>query len=523
MSRLSLVVLLCGLSGCFLGGNDDAPEGGGRNDTAVVGKRGGDKTVQPAPLGGHQTDARFGMAYPTGLRESSIIYVERVSHYEVRVGKAHDYQVRVTNLTDNPVADVVVRERMPRTFEFRSARPTGSVHAESGEIVLPVGELGPRETKTVTVTGVPNVQGRLNSCITVSYLPTLCTTTDIVRPELKLVKESPDNVAVCDEFTARYVVRNVGTGTERAVRIEDVLPDGLTTVEGGAKKVVLDAGDLPAGKAREFAVRLKAAWPGRFTSAAVAIGTDEEVQSEPATTIVGKPKLEIAIAGPKSEYINKTGDYQVVVRNTGDAPTRNAVVKLTGTDGAAFVDAAVKGLDRRFTTTAIELGTLKPGDTATIIAAFQGQREGPMRITAAASGACATTATATAETSVVTIPALRLEVVDVEDPVRVGNDTAYRITVKNQGTGADTDIRVAAVVPEGLKFVSAEGPTTAVVEGNKVVFNMVRVLEPGQSATWLLRVTAVRPEDARFQVELTSTSMTKPAVETEPTRVYDRP
>jgi uncharacterized repeat protein (TIGR01451 family) len=521
MSRLSLAVLLCTLSGCIFGGNDDVPEGGG-NDNAIVAKRGGDKSVQPVPLGGHQTDARFGMAYPTGLRESSIVYVERVSNYEVRVGKAHDYQIRVTNLTDNPVADVVVRERMPRTFEFRAAKPAGSV-AESGEIVLPVGELGPRETKTVTVTGVPNVQGRLNSCITVSYLPTLCTTTDIVRPELKLVKESPDNVAVCDEFTARYVVRNVGTGTERTVRIEDALPDGLTAVEGGAKKIVLDAGDLPAGKAREFAVRLKAAWPGRFTSAAVAIGTDEEVQSEPATTIVGKPKLEIAIAGPKSEYINKTGDYQVVVRNTGDAPTRNAVVKLTGTDGAAFVDAVVKGLDRRFTTSAIELGTLKPGDTASISAAFQGQREGAMRISAAASGTCATTTSATAETSILTIPALRLEVVDIEDPVRVGNDTTYRITVKNQGTGADTDIRVVAIVPEGLKYVSAEGPTTGVAEGNKVVFNMVRVLEPGQSATWLLRATAVKPEDARFQVELTSGTMTKPAVETEPTRVYDRP
>ena len=92
--------------------------------------------------------------------------------------------------------------------------------------------------------------------------------------------------------------------------------------------------------------------------------------------------------------------------------------------------------------------------------------------------------------------------------------------VTNQGTGDDQDIRVVATLPEEEGFVTAGGASNAQVEGKVISFEPVARLEPQKCAEWRVEAKANRPGDVRFEVKITSKSLTKPAVETEPTRLY---
>ena len=122
--------------------------------------------------------------------------------------------------------------------------------------------------------------------------------------------------------------------------------------------------------------------------------------------------------------------------------------------------------------------------------------------------------------NILTLPALLLEAVDVKDPVRVGNNVVYNIKVTNQGTAPDSDIRVKAVLPDSEQFVSGGGASEATADGQTITFAPIATLAPKQSVTWQVTAKAVKPDDARFRVEMTSKSLTKPGIKEEPTRLY---
>src|SRR5207247_8419519 len=68
------------------------------------------------------------------------------------------------------------------------------------------------------------------------------------------------------------------------------------------------------------------------------------------------------------------------------------------------------------------------------------------------------------------IPALLLEVVDLEDPIEVGGELTYEVRVVNQGSCPCTNIQITATVPEGLQPQEATGPSAHRVQGAQVVF-----------------------------------------------------
>jgi uncharacterized repeat protein (TIGR01451 family) len=112
-------------------------------------------------------------------------------------------------------------------------------------------------------------------------------------------------------------------------------------------------------------------------------------------------------------------------------------------------------------------------------------------------------------------------VVDVSDPIAVGQNETYVITVTNQGTAPDTNIRVTATLEESMGFVSASGPTNGALAGDRVVFEPLQTLAPKASATWRVVVKALEPADARFMVLMNSSNLGRDVGETEATNFYE--
>src|SRR5207248_1953461 len=127
---------------------------------------------------------------------------------------------------------------------------------------------------------------------------------------------------------------------------------------------------------------------------------------------------------------------------------------------------------------------------------------GTLRLDAVVSATCADPVSASAQTQLLTIPELVLDAVDAEGPVRVGGTVVYVITVKNQGSGADADVRVTATLPDSMQFLKATGASDATVDGQTVTFAPVPALEPGKDLVWRIEAKALRPDDAQFRVEL---------------------
>jgi uncharacterized repeat protein (TIGR01451 family) len=206
-------------------------------------------------------------------------------------------------------------------------------------------------------------------------------------------------------------------------------------------------------------------------------------------------------------------NYDVTVKNTGDAVARNPVVRIdSATDSDAQTAAAREGGQ--------PLGEIAPGQSKTTRIVYHTHGEGDFKVNAIASDPCAGMAMAAGTTSITGIPALLLEANDHPDPVRVGENTTYTISVTNQGSAADHNIRLVATLPDGEQYVNSDGPTQVDVAGSTLTFAPLAAISPKQVATWHVEIKATKAADVRFKVEMSSDSFKEPAVKMEQTRLY---
>jgi uncharacterized repeat protein (TIGR01451 family) len=341
----------------------------------------------------------------------------------------------------------------------------------------------------------------------------------VVNPQLQVTKRAPERVDICEAITWEYSVTNSGSGSTDAVVVREQLPEGLTTANGG-KVVEMDAGPLRAGQTKTGSVTLKAARPGEFRSKAVASSAGGlQAETAETTTFITQPRLGINVEGPDAEYVDRPIAYRVTITNEGDAPAREAVASVAVPGASKLINVGTEGRTER-NVIQWALGTLEPQASKTITFTLAGTEAANLSTVARAKARCAADVTDTAQTRILTIPALVLETVDLADPVRVGGNVVYRISVTNQGSGPDNNVQVSAKLPPELQYVASRGTTEASADGQNVRFAPVATLAPGRSAQWELTAKGNKAGDIRFEVQLESESLTKPAYENEPTRLY---
>jgi hypothetical protein len=163
---------------------------------------------------------------------------------------------------------------------------------------------------------------------------------------------------------------------------------------------------------------------------------------------------------------------------------------------------------------------LAPGASREVCAILIVAEPGNLALTASARGACAKPVETTCNTRVVGLAAILLEVVDLEDPIEVGANEVYEISVTNQGTAADTNIRVVCTLEDAQQFVSGTGATAVKASGGTITMDPLPSLAPKAKATWRVTAKALKEGDVRFGVKLNSDVIGRPVDETEATRQY---
>jgi uncharacterized repeat protein (TIGR01451 family) len=211
--------------------------------------------------------------------------------------------------------------------------------------------------------------------------------------------------------------------------------------------------------------------------------------------------------------------YSIKVGNKGDAAAAGTVVTDTLPAGVAFVSATDGGTFANGVVT-WNLGSLAPNAEKTVGITGKGTAQGRQCNKADAKATCAEPVSATACTEVKGLAALLLEVIDISDPIEVNGQETYEITVTNQGTAVDTNIKIDCTLEDAQAYVSSSGATAGTATGQKVSFAPLASLAPKAKAQWKVVVKALKAGDIRFAVQLDSDVTERPVNETESTHQY---
>jgi len=457
------------------------------------------------------------MTYPRP--DYGILQVDKAMPKEVRLNKPFAYVIKVTNLTDIMLSNVVITETLSKDFEFKGSEPTAL--SDNDKLVWEIESLGPKANKSIRISGVAIGSKELEFWTAVTHTIQDSAKVSVVEPTLELAKVVPSEALLCEPIPIDFIVTNTGTGAAQNVQIIDTLPAGMQTADGKGK-IVLDAGTLAAGESRRFSIKLRATKTGTYVNKAVATSAvGLKAESEATLTNVRQPILTITKSGPKRQYLGRSITYEITVVNSGDGPARDTMIEDIVPPGVTSIEATA-GAQSAGSKLVWELGTLEPNVSKTVRVSYTPTKEGDVMATATATAYCAETVTDTATTSIRGIAASRLEVIDLEDPVEIGETTTYVITVSNQGSAADANVRIACVLDDKLQYVSSAGATAGSIMGKTVSFAPLRRLEPKSKATWRVVIRGARAGDVRFKVTMHTDQLALPVEHTEATHIYQQ-
>ena len=451
-------------------------------------------------------------------REISLV---KMAPEEITVNEAFDYRMKITNLTDQELLNVVVTDVKPDHMKIISSDPEMEIVA--GQMSWAMGALAPNASKTISVNAMALRTETILTCAEVTYDTPTCAKVEVVEPKLRLAKHAPEKSLKCDRIPIRYTVTNVGTGHACNITISDKFSEGMVTSEG-IGEVSFQIDSLGPGQTREFDVTADATKTGVFASKAMLTSrVGGSAESDLISTNVGQPVLEINESCPANQYIGRTVAYDITVTNRSDEIAKATIVEALVPETTRFQSATDDGMFTHSSPGKVtwNIGSLMPNSSKTVSMKLSSERAGTIITEANAKAFCADSVSTSCQTSVTGIPGILLEVVDTLDPIEVGDSETYIITVTNQGSADDTNIKITCKLENTMMYVSSSGPTVASAVGRTITFAPLASLAPKAQAKWRLNVKAVSIGDVRLKVSMISDQLTRPVEETEATRFYE--
>lgn len=460
----------------------------------------------------------FSMAFPTGREETSAVLLKKIAPREVRAGRSFEYLLEVTNLTELALEDVNVSDQISENLDTRHSDPLWTSEKD-GMLTWAIGNLGPGEKKVIRVNAVAVAVGAISACSRVVYNTGICSSIDVVQPNLQLALSGPAEVLACDDIVMQYRVTNSGNGTAENVVVRNFLPENLTT-DKGYSSFQLKVGTLQAGESRDLTATLKASEKGEYLNKAVAVADgDLKAESNSVNTVILQPALEISSRGPARAFLGRPITYTIEVKNTGDGLAADTIVESILPANATLARTP-QGAKKEGNKVIWDVGSLRPQEGRTASLTLSSMTEGNIQLLARSRAYCASPETASTRTVLRGIPAILLEVVDKVDPIEVGQEGTYEIRVTNQGTSPGTNIQVSCDLEAAMQHVRTTGPTSGSLRGQTITFAPLASLAPKEQQSWTVVIKAIEEADVRFSVKLLSDQISRPVEETEATNFY---
>jgi uncharacterized membrane protein len=109
---------------------------------------------------------------------------------------------------------------------------------------------------------------------------------------------------------------------------------------------------------------------------------------------------------------------------------------------------------------------------------------------------------------------------DAIDPIEVGSDTSYQMRVVNQGTKTASNVQLQVDFPPGLFPDSVDGNLRHQIKGQRVIFEPISSMPPGQEVTMSINATGKSPGDHRVVANIRADGREVAFSKEDTTRVY---
>lgn len=119
------------------------------------------------------------------------------------------------------------------------------------------------------------------------------------------------------------------------------------------------------------------------------------------------------------------------------------------------------------------------------------------------------------------VPAIRTEMFDLEDPIVAGTNTTFLVTVTNTGSGPATNIQLDLQLGRGLEVIDVQGATASSKSGERWIIDPLAALAPQSRAEWRITVRATSRAVSRTNVSVIADHMLRPDLEQESTTIWD--
>lgn len=454
----------------------------------------------------------------TGVQVPQLV-IEKLMPNEAQINEPMTIAINIRNTGSAKAKNVVVTDRLPKGARFVEAGASASRTAD-GDICWQLGDLGINEERTVELCLVPTAEGEIGSVATATFSVDASASTRITKPGLKMeVTTSAEEHLVGGSLSLEILISNPGTGIARNIMIEEYVPDGLSHPKG--KKLAATFGDLNPNESKRLKLTLKCERAGEMTNYLVAKGeNDLMVESKIPITVLA-PALTLAIDGPKNRYLERKATYELQVANPGSATTRDIQLAVKLPSGVDFSATDSMGAYDPETHTVHWMLEALPSRQSGVIELVTVPREiGEHKIEFIGRAQGGLQASASHEVSVDGIASLGFEIANKVDPVELGREAEYEIRVFNRGTKASANVALRVQLPDGMRFVAADGPTQYRVSGAVVDFNNLAQIDPRGEKTYFVRAQCLAAGDQRVVVQLQSDEMERPVTKEENTNVY---
>ena len=473
--------------------------------------------ITPTPgLAAADGAGRPGERILEGLQNPAIT-IQKLAPAEIQVGMKCTFAVRVQNNSQRTAHNVQVHDEVPLGTQLVGAAPKANV--SGSHLTWDLGTLSPGDERIVEMELMPTEEGELGSVATVMFAAQASAKARCTKPQLALRLTAGPRVMIGEQHIVEIEVANPGTGDTTGVMLLETIPAGVSHEAGPALE--FEVGTLRPGESRRLDLVLTAEEAGRISNAMTA-RADASLEVEAVCDFeVVAPDLKVSVDGPKQRYLERPAKYTVSVDNPGTASAKEVQLITQLPKGLQFVSANNMGeYDAATHSVHWSLAELPANERGTVEVTALPVEAGEHTLQVSSRAEQGLEDRTEAHVRVEGLVALSFEVEAADGAVEVGGETAYDVTVVNQGSKPAANVQVVASIPQGLRATNGEGATRHVVQGDKVVFAPLAQLAPKAEAKFRIQVQGLRAGDLRTKIMVTADEVQEPITKEQSTHVY---